>query len=336
MAKKPKNIIDNTDRSQLFTRFYNEDCVEGARKHLADGSVDLIITDPPYGIEGDQLHRHYHRDESFVIDGYVEIPVEQYGEFSLRWIREAARVLRSGGSMYLVTGWTHLRHVLNAVAETDLQLVNHIIWKYNFGVFTRQKYVTSHYHILYLVKPGSRAFFNTYARFAPSEKTAENRSLLYSDMEDVWIIDREYKTGKVRHKNELPTQLLVKMLQYSSSERDVVCDFFAGSFSTAKIAKALNRSSISFEIGKQAFARQTREVDAVEWGEMLWLLKTGKDDRPEQSNKPWADEEVARLIDLYNAYRGEGLKKMAAIERLQADLQRGYFSVLNALKKQGL
>ena len=62
--------------------FFNQDCIEGAREHLEDNSVDLIITGPPYGIQGDKLDKHYNRNESFVIDGYVEVPQEEYAEFS--------------------------------------------------------------------------------------------------------------------------------------------------------------------------------------------------------------------------------------------------------------
>ena len=80
-------------------RFYNEDCVSGARRHIASDSVDLIITDPPYGIGGDDLHQHYNRDEDYVIDGYVEIPASEYGEFSRDLLREAERILSPGGSM---------------------------------------------------------------------------------------------------------------------------------------------------------------------------------------------------------------------------------------------
>jgi glutamate synthase domain-containing protein 2 len=39
----------------------------GMREHVKDGSVDLIFTDPPYGIDGDSLDIHYHRDESKVV-----------------------------------------------------------------------------------------------------------------------------------------------------------------------------------------------------------------------------------------------------------------------------
>lgn len=30
--------------------FYNMDCIEGARQHLEDNSIDLIITDPPMAL----------------------------------------------------------------------------------------------------------------------------------------------------------------------------------------------------------------------------------------------------------------------------------------------
>ena len=48
---------------------YNEDCINRCKKHIKNNSVDLIITDPPYGINGDELHKHYARKEDFVIDG---------------------------------------------------------------------------------------------------------------------------------------------------------------------------------------------------------------------------------------------------------------------------
>ena len=72
--------------------FFNCDCIAGAQKHIASNSIDLIVCDPPYGIEGDQLHKHYNRNENHVIDGYVEIAREKYPEFSEKWIAEAERI----------------------------------------------------------------------------------------------------------------------------------------------------------------------------------------------------------------------------------------------------
>lgn len=238
-------------------RFYNMDCVEGARKYLKDNSIDLIVTDPPFGIKGDALHKHYNRNEKFVLDGYIEVPKEEYYEFSLSWIKEAERVLRPGGSIYIFSGYTNLRHILNALAQTKLKEVNHIIWKYNFGVYTKNKYVSSHYHILYYVKPGAEPTFNTFCRYDKSEREAgTNGSLNYRDREDVWVINREFKPGQVKNKNELSSQLLSKIIQYSSNEEDLVCDFFLGSFSTAKVVMALNRRVRGFEKNEIAFREQ--------------------------------------------------------------------------------
>src|SRR5690348_2743055 len=120
----------------------NADCVKGALRHLPDASVDLIITDPPYGIEGDRLHRHYNRDERFVIGGYVEVEKQAYNAFSRAWIAQAERVLRPGGQIYIVSGYTNLYDVLDALRGTSLVEINHLIWKYNFGVYTSRKYVS--------------------------------------------------------------------------------------------------------------------------------------------------------------------------------------------------
>jgi len=198
--------------NQLY-QIYHGDCIPGTRKLFADNSVDLIITDPPYGISGDKLHKHYHRKEATVLHGYVEIDKRDYFGFSLNWIKEAERVLRPGGSMYIVSGYSNLIDILNALRETKLREVNHIIWKYNFGVYTTKKYVSSHYHILYYVKPGGEITFNTHSRYGPSEKEKNGGSINYRDREDVWIINREYKPGQVKNKNELPNELLTKIMQ---------------------------------------------------------------------------------------------------------------------------
>lgn len=241
-------------------RFYNMDCVEGARKYLKDNSVDLIVTDPPFGIKGDTLHKHYNRNEKYVLDGYVEVPKEEYYEFSLSWIKEAERVLRPGGSIYIFSGYTNLRHILNALAQTNLKEINHIIWKYNFGVYTKNKYVSSHYHILYYVKPGARPTFNTYCRYSVAERDIKtNGSLNYQDREDVWMVPKEFKRECTKNKNELPYQLLSKIVQYSSNEGDFICDFFLGGFSTVTVAMELKRKVCGFEKNEITFSCRMSE-----------------------------------------------------------------------------
>jgi len=311
--------------------FYNCDCIDGAKKHLKDNSVDLIITDPPYGISGEKLHKHYNRNEAGVIGGYVEVSEIDYPEFSRKWIVQAERVLKPGGSIYIVSGYTQLRHILNSLADTNLIEKNHIIWKFNFGVFTSKKYVSSHYHILYYVKPGSAHTFNTNAFFADSEKDESGGSLNYKDREDVWIINREFKPGEVKNKNELPKTMLTKMILYSSQPDDLVCDFFLGSFSTAKAAIGLGRNACGFELNKMAFLHQQKEIQSISKGYMLNSLRPVPTNIMTNRGKTITDEEAESIQRDYKILTDIGTTKKAAIVNLTVKYGRGYWSLLRII-----
>lgn len=291
--------------------YYNEDCIEGCKSHIPDNSVDLIITDPPYGISGDKLDAHYNRDESYVIGGYVDIPAEKYGEFSYAWIHEAERILKPGGTLYIVSGYTNLHHILNALhATTSLKEINHLIWKYNFGVYTSRKYISSHYHILYWVKTGAKATFNTYCRYGDSEKEG-NASLNYLDREDVLIINREYKPNEIKNKNELPRALLTKLIQYSSNSGDVVCDLFLGGFSTAIVAKGLGRLSTGFEISQSAYTLGMGRISQVNEGELIPTLRVPSANKITKSGK-WSDDEITQVKEICFKMENESKKKIIA------------------------
>ena len=311
--------------------YYNEDCIEGAKKYLKSNSIDLIICDPPYGIKGDKLDKHYNRNESNVLNGYVEVSAKEYPEFSLKWIKEAERVLRPGGSIYIVSGYSQLRHILNALANTRLEEKNHIIWKYNFGVYTSKKYISSHYHILYYVKPGRETTFNTNAFYADCEKNESGRSLNYQDREDVWIINREYKPGQVKNKNELPKSLLTKIILYSSKPDDMVCDFFLGSFSTAKVAIGLGRNACGFEINKNAFDYQIKEIEKIKSGELLSTLRSVPDNKLFNKGKALSNEETQQIISDFNLLQQKGFSQKQACDKISEKYGRGYWSILNIL-----
>ena len=311
--------------------FFNTDCITGARQHLADNSVDLIITDPPYGIAGESLHKHYNRNETTVLDGYIDVPMAEYAEFSQKWIAEAERVLRPGGSLYIVSGYTNLVDILNALRNTKLKEVNHIIWKYNFGVYTKTKYVSSHYHILFYQKLGGKATFNTHARFGDMEKDDNGGSLNYQDREDVWYIPKEYKPGQIKNKNELPTQLLVKMIQYSSNENDLVCDFFLGSFSTAKVAIGLNRRATGFEKNEISYNYQNPLMANIEIGNLLKNLRQPPENALFNQGKKLETEEINEILQQYKTYKNEGKTKKDSITLLTAKTGRGYWSLLKII-----
>jgi len=233
----------------LEPEIYNQDCRPGMRDHVADGSVDLIFTDPPYGIAGGSLDTHYNRDDSKVLPGYVDVANSGYAQWCLEWIRECERVLRPGGSMYIVSGYSNLHHILNALHATELREINHIIAQYSFGVYTKLKWVSSHYHVLFWAKRETgrqKRTFNTHCRFADTTDS-------YNDRLTVQRLPREYKTGEIRNNNQLAEEFIDRFIEYSSNPGDLVLDPFGGSFSTGRSALRLGRRFVGFELNTHAY-----------------------------------------------------------------------------------
>ena len=236
----------------MHNKIYNTDCIAGMQE-IPKNKFDLVITDPPFAINFKATKANYNRTASRVIQGYNEILPENYYDFSFNWMSEVFRILKESGSMYVFSGWNNLKDILSALDDVGFTTVNHIIWKYQFGVVTKKKYVTSHYHCLYVCKNNKKKKFYPFSRFKKDSKTDNGRSLHYKDKEDVWEIKREYWTGKEKTPTKLPADLIKKILLYSSRKNDLVLDPFLGSGQVAVVSKMLGREYYGFEIVKEYY-----------------------------------------------------------------------------------
>lgn len=306
--------------------------IDARHAPFESNSVDLGIFDPPFGINESQFDKHYKRDNSVVLPGYVEAPNDYY-QFSIEWLSQAKRILKPDGSMYVISGWTNLKDMLMALDTLELETINHIIWKYNFGVSTRKKYVSSHYHILYIKKPGGKVKFNTYSRYGVQEKDDFGGSLLYQDLEDVWYIKKDYAPGQIKNGNKLPDELIRKMILYSSSPDDIVLDFFQGNFTTAYNALALGRHAYGTELNKVAYDYHIPKLKQLRYGYALEGLKSVENAVPINQGKPITDDERAAIVNYVKDQRMQGKTKATAIDLATKLFGRGKFSIINILEK---
>lgn len=243
-----------------LNNIYNMDCIEGM-KYIHNNTIDLVITDPPFGINFKSKKDNYNRTNSNVLKGYNEIPQEQYYNFTINWMKEVFRILKNSGSMYVFSGWNNLKDILTAIDELKFITVNHIIWKYQFGVVTKRKFITSHYHCIYVCKDDKKRKFFPYSKFDKNDKDENGRSLHYKDKEDVWVINREYWTKDFKTPTKLPAELIEKILMYSSEKNDLVLDPFLGSGQVAFVSKSLNRNYIGFEIVPEYYKFAKERLD---------------------------------------------------------------------------
>jgi site-specific DNA-methyltransferase (adenine-specific) len=190
----------------------------------------LMLADPPFGIDfNNRLNTR-----AMGYDGYAyedDMSNDEYYKFSLDWINKCYDSLKDNGSLYIFSGWNKLFEILKACKQTKFELTNHCIWRYKFGIFCNHKYVTSHYHLLFLTK-GKYKFYGHYE-------------------EDVIDIGSNYRSDNKYVVEGHPCQLPVKLLKYlifrSSNFGDWVGDVFSGSGGTALACRMLGRNVVSFE-----------------------------------------------------------------------------------------
>lgn len=243
---------------------YNMDCIAGMSM-LDQNSVDLIVTDPPFAIDFRAQRANYNRTGSRVLEGYNEVTADGYLEFTRRWMAEAYRVLALTGSVFVFSGWNNLKDILIAADDCGFVTVNHIIWKYQFGVVCKRRFVTSHYHCLFLCKDDKQRKFFPNARYGPAERGENGESLRYRDMEDVWVIKREYWHGDIKTPTKLPFEIIDKILAYTSQTGDLVLDPFLGSGQVAMVAKLRGRRYVGFEIVESYYRFIRRRLESGQY-----------------------------------------------------------------------
>lgn len=242
---------------------------------LPDESVDMVLTDPPFAIKSNGKAQNYNRKAENVVDSYAEITIDEYYSFLKRLCDESYRVLKEHGALWIVSGWTNLDVVMKAVKDAGFFIQNHLIWKYNFGVFTVKQFVTSHYHILFCVKNPKKYFFHKF----------------YWYPEDVLLINREYQRGGKKTPNKLPKALVQRLLLFGSKENDVILDMCAGSGTTLYVAKMMKRRFIGMEIIEDIYFIAKENIDRVEWGNLEIL--------PEQTyGYPYAYYQTGELLHI--------------------------------------
>ncbi len=252
-------------------KVYLGDCVEVMRA-LPDKSIDLVFADPPFNI-------------GIKYDVYNDsMSYEDYYKWSEKWIKEAYRLLKNNGTIYIAIGDEFAAEINIILKRTGFYFRNWIIWYYTFGQNQRKKFNRAHTHILYFTKSKEKFTFNDRDIRIPSA-----RQLIYKDKranplgkipDDVWQFSRVCGTFKERigkHPCQMPEDLLELIIKTSSNERDLVLDPFGGTGTTVAVAKRLKRNFITMEISKEYYDIILKRLDG-KFAEIKREIKT----EPEQ------------------------------------------------------
>ena len=126
------------EKQSVSFNLIHGDCVAGMREHLADESIDVVVTSPPYnlGIKYGKYEDNLEREE--------------YLKWSVEWATEVRRVLKPDGSFFLNVGAAPKNPMMPheiVLAFRDLfVLQNTIHWIKSITVETRDGNQTSAGH----------------------------------------------------------------------------------------------------------------------------------------------------------------------------------------------
>ncbi|MDV2859785.1 adenine-specific DNA-methyltransferase [Psychrobacter sp. CAM01] len=241
---------------------YHGNALDVIKKEISDESIDLIFLDPPYNI-----------GKNFAgFDDKWSSDIE-YAEWAYQWIDECIRVLKPNGSMYLMTS-TQAMPYLDLYIRNKLKVLSRIVWSYDSSGMQAKNFYGSLYEpILYCVKNSKDYCFNS-DDILVEAKTGAKRKLIdyrgdtpkpYNTKKvpgNVWEFPRvRYRMPEYeKHPSQKPRALLERIIRASSNEEDTILDPFSGTFTTASVAKALNRRSISIELQEEYLKIGLRRV----------------------------------------------------------------------------
>ncbi len=219
---------------------------------LPTASVDLVFADPPYNIGKAEW-------DTFASQ-------QAYVRWSLRWIRQAARVLKPTGTLY-ICGFSEVLADLKMPSSRYFAGARWLVWNYRNKGNMGDDWGRSHESILHLRK--SKTFtFNTDAVRIPygahtlkypdhpqAETSQYGRGRKVSTPtwrphpegakpRDVLEIPTTCNgmTEKTPHPTQKPEELLRRVLLASTNPGDHIIDPFLGSGTTAVVAEQLGCS----------------------------------------------------------------------------------------------
>lgn len=205
-------------------------------KDIPDSSVDMILTDPPYGIH----YVSHSRRKSKKFD----ILQNDNNDFRLMTYGELARILKDNCVCVIFASWKNV--ALDIIElQKHFTIMNVIVWFKGGGGLGDLKHTLSTDYELAIVCHKGKC------------KIRGKRE------GSVWKVAK-VNPNKMIHPTEKPIELLERLIEKFTDEHMVVLDCFMGSGSTGVACVNTNRNFIGIELDDKYFEIAKQRInDAV-------------------------------------------------------------------------
>jgi len=251
-------------------------------KQIPDKSIDLVFADPPYNLQlKDTLYRPDQTPVEAVTNDWDKFDTYQaYDNFSLLWLKESKRVLRDGGTLWVIGSYHNILRLGTSIQNLGFWILNDIIWHKTNPMpnFRGTRFTNAHETLLWCATARKAKYTFNYQNLKELNEGKQMRS--------DWHIpicagkERLRESNNQRsHPTQKPEALLYRILVSSTNKGDTVLDPFLGSGTTAVMAKKLQRNFIGFEQDKEyiKLAKKRLKQTKVLADEVVIMAKSRKD-----------------------------------------------------------
>lgn len=229
------------------------DCLE-ILKQIPDGSIDMILADPPYGTTACKWD--------------IVIPFEPM------W-KELKRVIKPNGAIVLFGSEPFSSHLrLSNIKDYKYDWVwekskasNFLLAKINplkcheiISVFNSKVYFPQ----MTKGKPyKNKAGVESHAEWSINSKSAENKTGDRYPRSVQYFATSENEKGKRKHPTQKPVALLEYLIKTYTHENETVLDFTMGSGSTGVACINTNRNFIGIELDEHYFNVAKQRIEQI-------------------------------------------------------------------------
>jgi len=256
----------------MSTQLIHGDCrVEMAK--MADGSVDLIVTDPPY----------YSTNLAF--DKAPRIDYKQ-------WLIDYKRVLKDTG---VLVSFCDLNLLIELKGNKVFKTAYEIVWQKNISVGfldANRRPLRNHEFIIVMTNALNKSTYNPQKTkgkpFYKKENPNTPNTRIYGksnyidrinesgDRHPSTVLNIKHDsercnskiTNKVRHPTQKPLELCEWLVKTYSNNGDTLLDCFTGSGSTGVAAQNLNRNFIGIELDSDYFEMAKNRIEGAQGKEV--------------------------------------------------------------------
>lgn len=223
-----------------------------------DEPADLVLCDPPYGLEvaadghnGPQ-RRTYVRDRARVVGGYQDVPADEYREFTAQWIALAARALRPGGQLAVITGPQKAAIHQICAEDAGLNWVASIVAQRAFALRTTRRPTPSSHWVITVMVNGPLEDHRRVFRIPAGLPRARSGAAYPRSVWPTEFCGRADRHGVMKYANSLPLKLVRELVQMLTDPAATVIDPFCGSGTTAIACWQTARRCITGDVNPAA------------------------------------------------------------------------------------